>query len=67
MIVNQVPGRLDLKLTTPFELVHKAKPYSKTWFELFSIDNTENRSKLKAHTLYGISVGRDDKLNSIFL
>ena len=54
MILNQVPGRLGLKLTTPFELVHNSKPDSKTWFELLSIgyfnhdtDNAESRSKLQ--------------------
>ena len=64
MMLNQVPGRLGLKLTTPFELVHNSKPNSKTWFELFSIgyynhdtDNSESRSKLQAHTLDGITVG----------
>ena len=68
MMLNQVPGCLGIKITTPFELVHNDKPYSKTWFELFSIgyfnhciDNTESRSKLQAHTLDGITVGRDDK------
>ena len=72
MMLNQVPGRLGLKLTTPFEIVHNSKPDSKTWFELFSIgyfnhdtDNAESRSKLQAHTLYGIAVGRDDRSNSI--
>ena len=70
MVLNQVPGRLGLKLTTPFELVRNEKPDSKTWFELFSIvyfkhhiDNTEIRSKLQAHTLDVIAVGRDDKSN----
>ena len=72
MMLNQVPGRLGLKLTTPFELVHKSNTDSKTWFELFSIgyfnhdtDNAESRSKLQAHTLDGIAVGRDDRSNSI--
>ena len=72
MMLNQVPGRLGLKLTTSFELVHNSKPDSKTWFELFSIsyfdndtDNAESRSKIQAHTLDGISVGRDDRSNSI--
>ena len=37
MMINQVLGRLGLKISTPFELVHSAKPDSKTWFELFSI------------------------------
>ena len=71
-MLNQVPGRLGLTLTTPFELVHNSKPDLKTWFELFTIgyfnhdiDNTESRSKMKAHTLYGIIVGRDDRSNSI--
>ena len=72
MMRNQVPGRLGIKLTTSFELVHNSKPDSKTWFELFSIgyfnhdtDNSEIRSKLQAHTLDGIAVGRDDRSNSI--
>ena len=72
MVLNQVPGRPGLKLTTPFELVHKSKPDSKTWFELFSIFyfnhdtyNAESRSKLKAHTLDGIAVGQDDRSNYI--
>ena len=30
MMLNQVPGRLRLKLTTPFELVRNSKPDSKT-------------------------------------
>ena len=72
MMLNQVPELRGLKLTKPFELVHNSKPDSKTWFELFSIgyfnhdtDNAESCSKLQAHTLYGITVGRDDRSNSI--
>ena len=72
MMLNQVPGRLGLKLNTLFELFHNAKPDSKIWLELFSIgyfnhdtDNNESRSKLQAHTLDGITVGRDDRYNSI--
>ena len=72
MMLNQVHGRLGLKVTTPFELVHNSKPDSKTWFELFSIgyfnhdtDNAKSRSKLQSHTLDGIDVGRDDRSNSI--
>ena len=74
MMMNQVPGRLGLKLTTPFELVHKSKPDSKTWFEIFFIgyfkhdtDTTKSCSKLQAHTLDDIAVGRDDRSNSIIL
>ena len=72
MMINQVPGISGLKLTTPSELVHNAKPKSNTWFELFSIcyfnrdtDNTKSWSKLQAHTLDGITVGGDDMTNSI--
>ena len=72
MIMNQVPGRRGLKLTTPFELVHNSKPDSKTWFELFSIgyfnhdtDNSESCSKFQANTLDDIALGRDDRSNSI--
>ena len=69
---QSIPDRLVLKLTTPFELVHNTKPDSKTWFELFligyfnhTVDNTESRSKLKARTLYGITVGRYDNSHVI--
>ena len=72
MMINQVPGRLGLKLITPFEIVHNTKPNYNTWFELFSIgylnhetDNTESRYKLQEITLYVIAVGRDDKSNFI--
>ena len=71
-MLNQVPGRLGLKLTTPFELVHNSTPDSNKWFEIFSIgyfnhdtDNAKSRSKLQAYTLDGIAVGRDDMSNSI--
>ena len=53
MMLNQVTGLLDIKISTPFELVHNTKPDSKTRFGLFSvgyfnhtIDNTHIRSKL---------------------
>ena len=72
MMLNQVPRRLGLKLSTSFELVHTAKPNSNTWFELFYIryfkhntDNDESRSKLQARTLDIIAVGRDDRSNYI--
>ena len=72
MMINQVPGRLGRKLTTPYELVHGTKPQSETWFELFSVgyfnhqtDNAESRSTSQAKTLDGIAVGRDDRSNTI--
>ena len=73
-MINQVPGRLGRKLTTPFETVHNKKPDSKTWFELFSVgyfdhttDNAEKGSKTEDQTLDGIAVGRDDKSNTIIV
>ena len=72
LMINQVPGRLGRKLTTPFELVHGAKPDSKTWFELFSIgywkqktDNKDSRSNTEDQALDGIAVGRDELTNTI--
>ena len=71
-MLHQVHGRSGMKLTTPFDLVHKSKPDSKTWFELFSkgyfnhdTDKADSYSKLQAHTLDGIAVNRDDRSNSI--
>ena len=65
MMLNQVIGRLVLKLTTPFKLVHNTKRY-KNKFEIFSmgyfnhmVDNTEILSKLQAHYVDVIDVGRD--------
>ncbi|KAL7525486.1 hypothetical protein ACHAWF_001390, partial [Thalassiosira exigua] len=71
-MINQVPGRLGKKLTTPFELVHGCKPDSKTWFELFSVgyfshsrDGDQTRSNVEDQSLDGIAVGRDEKSNTI--
>ena len=73
MMLNQVTGRLGLKLATPFELVNNAKTDSKTWLELFSIgyfnhhiDNTDSKSKIQYHTLDGIAVVGYNNSNSIF-
>ena len=72
MMLNQVPVRIGLKITTPFEFVHNSKPESKIWFELFSIryfkhdtNNADSLSKLQAHTLDVITVGRYDRSKSI--
>lgn len=72
LMINQVPGRLGRRLTTPFEIVHGIKPDSSTWFELFSIgyfdhktENSASKSNTEAQTLAGIAVGRDDKSNTI--
>eukprot|EP00956_Cyclotella_meneghiniana_P026201 scaffold56081_cov49-Cyclotella_meneghiniana.AAC.1 len=72
LMINQVPGRLGRKLTSPFELVHGVKPDSSTWFELFSVgyfphgsDDGESKSKSQANTLDGIAVGRDEQTNTV--
>ena len=71
-MINQIPGRLGRKLTSPFELVHGSKPDAATWFELFSVgffrhssDEGESKTKMQAQTLDGIAVGRDDQTNTI--
>jgi hypothetical protein len=68
MMLNQVPGRLGRKLTTPFELVYNKKPDAKTWFEVFSVGYFPIESKAgeaasasQSLSLDGIAVGRDDK------
>jgi hypothetical protein len=71
-MMNQVPGRLGRKLTSPFELVHGVNPNSNTWFELFSVgyfphhmESNETKSKTQAQTMDGIAVGRDELSNTI--
>eukprot|EP00956_Cyclotella_meneghiniana_P014787 scaffold22287_cov36-Cyclotella_meneghiniana.AAC.2 len=71
-MINQIPGRLGRRLTTPFELVYGEKPDSSTWFELFSIgyfdhkvENSASKSNTEVQTLAGIAVGRDEKANTI--
>lgn len=65
LMINQVPGHLGRKLTSPFEMVHGVKPDSSTWFELFSVgyfphssENGESKSKSQANSLDGIAVGQ---------
>eukprot|EP00956_Cyclotella_meneghiniana_P030923 scaffold79637_cov24-Cyclotella_meneghiniana.AAC.1 len=72
IMINQVPGRLGRRLTTPFELVHGTKPDSSTWFELFSVgyfdhktEGSASKSNTEAQTLAGIAVGRDEQSNTI--
>eukprot|EP00804_Cyclotella_cryptica_P021434 CCRYP_005776-RA/>CCRYP_005776-RA protein AED:0.13 eAED:0.00 QI:0/0/0/1/1/1/5/0/1584 len=71
-MLNQVPGRMGRKLTTPFELVYGVKPDSSTWFELFSVgyfdhktEGSATKSNMEAQTLASIAIGRDDKANTI--
>lgn len=71
-MLNQVPGRMGSKLTSPFELVYGVKPDSRMWFELFSIGYFPVESKAgeaasasQSQTLDGIAVGRDERSNTI--
>jgi hypothetical protein len=71
-MINQIPGRLGRKLTSPFELVHGTKPDASTWFELFSVgffaqdsDDGDTRTKTQAQTSAGIAVGRDTRANTV--
>jgi hypothetical protein len=71
-MLNQVPGRMGRKLTSPFELVYGVKPDARTWFELFSVGFFPVESKAgeaasasQAQTLDGIAVGRDEQSNTI--
>ncbi|KAL7539482.1 hypothetical protein ACHAXR_009373, partial [Thalassiosira sp. AJA248-18] len=71
-MLNQIPGRLGRKLTSPFELVHNTKPDARTWFQLFSvgyfphqIDNDSTRSNTEDQSLAGIAIGRDESTNTI--
>ena len=67
-MLNQVPGHLGRKLTSPFEVVHGVKPDARAWFELFSVgyfshptDNSVTWSNKEDRSLNGIAVGRDKK------
>lgn len=72
-MLNQVPGHLGRKLTSPLELVYgHQKPDAKTWLELFSVGyfavekkSGESASVSQAQTMDGIAVGRDDQSNTI--
>jgi hypothetical protein len=71
-MLNQVPGRVGRKLTSPFELIFGIKPDAKTWFEPFSIGyfpvaskSCEAASASEAQTMDGIAVMCDEKSNTI--
>ena len=69
---NQIPITFNGKLTTPFELVHRVAPDSRTWFPLFSIvyfyketDADKDRENFQAKAMIGIAVGRSTKTNAL--
>ena len=69
---NQIPVAFHGKVTTPFELVHRVAPDSRTWFPLFSIvyfyketDADKDRENFQAKAMIGIAVGRSTKTNAL--
>ena len=60
------------KFTTPFELVHRTPPDTRTWFPLFSCvyfykdtDKNKDRSSFQSKAMIGIAVGRSTKTNAL--
>ena len=71
-MLNQVPGRINRRLTTPYDLVYGRNCAQRhgSDFPLLATsnhdkDNTESHSTSQAQTLEGIAVGRDDRTNTI--
>ena len=71
-MINHVPVKADGKLTTPFELVHRTPPDSRTWFTLFSVvyfykdtDADKDRENFESKSMIGIAVGRLTKTNAL--
>ena len=65
-MMNMIPG--------PFMLVHGVRPYPRTWLPKFSLcyfhhekDSDASRSKLQAHTLDRIIIGRSPTSNAILI
>ena len=71
-MTNQIPAKVDGKLTTPIELVHHATPDTHTWFPLLSIsyfykdsDNDKDRTTFQSKAMIGIAVVRSTKTNDL--
>ncbi|EJK48458.1 hypothetical protein THAOC_32741, partial [Thalassiosira oceanica] len=79
-MMNYIPGKVEGKLTTSFELVHRVRPDGRTFFPLFSIvyfslnksKSTENapedsgdRSTFMSRSQVGIAVGRSTTTNAL--
>ena len=71
-MMNQIPLKVEGKLTTPFELVHRVPPDSRTRFPLFSLvyfykedDGDKDRENFQAKAMVGIAVGRSTKTNAL--
>ena len=71
---NMIPGRVNGRLTTPFELVHRCPPDTRTWFPIFSMvyfykdsDADKSRSSFQSNAMQGIAVGRSSKTNGLLV
>ena len=71
-MTNQIPAKVNGKLTTPFELVHHVAPDTRTWFPLLSIayfykdsDNDKDRTTFQSKAMIGIAVGQSTKTNAL--
>jgi hypothetical protein len=73
-MMNMIPGKYRGKLASPFMLVHGACPNLRTWLPLFLLcyfhhekDSDASHSKLQAHTMDGIILGRSPTSNAILV
>ena len=71
-MTNQIPAKVNGKLTTPFELVHRAPSDTRTWFPLFSCvyfykdtDKNKDRSSFQSKAVIDIAVRRPAKTNAL--
>jgi hypothetical protein len=73
-MMNMIPGKYRGKLASPFMLVHGVCLDPRTWLPLFLAcyfyhkkDREASRSKLQAHTMDGIILGRSPTSNAIYV
>ena len=71
-MTNQILAKVDGKLTTPFELVHRVVPNTRTWFSLFSVayfykdsDKDKDCITFQSKAMIGIVVGRSTRTNAL--
>ena len=71
-MMNMIPAKVNERLTTSFELVHRVKPDVRTWFPLFSVvffykedDVDHDRNNFESDAMIGIAVGRSVKTNAL--
>ena len=69
-----IPAKVNKRLTTSFELVHRVNPDVHIWFPLFSViffykedDINHDRTNFEADAMIGIAVGRSTKTNALWV